>query len=429
MTEYDNDLLKEGILRFKSKEFDAARSYLQRALDTADDNQTRAQANFFLSQLTDDPARKRQYLEETLAIDMAHAEARRELAILDGKLKPEEIVNPDALPTPATGTEAVQADRFTCPKCGGRMVYSPDGVSLVCEYCNRDQRLSGSAQGEEQDFFIAMADGKGFRKTFATKTFRCQGCGAIFILPPDQLSATCAYCGSAHVIAVDKLRELVEPDAIVPMAFDQQQAARYLVQWVKQNRIQPQGKVAAPHGLYLPVWTFDISGSIPWSGYVVRDEQKMPVSGEKMISFDDLAVPGGHILAGLLQKALPEFGLSGAPAYDPRYLVGWPAETYELTMAEASLEARRIAVEKVRSLIHAEFGHVQDLNYSTSAIMVSAYKLVLVPVWVTAITTSKRSGRVLINGLTGSVHSDLPGRGLSGWLDSLLDGGRQTEVN
>jgi len=63
MTEYDNDLLKEGILRFKSKEFDAARSYLQRALDTADDNQTRAQANFFLSQLTDDPARKRQYLE------------------------------------------------------------------------------------------------------------------------------------------------------------------------------------------------------------------------------------------------------------------------------------------------------------------------------------------------------------------------------
>jgi hypothetical protein len=429
MTEYDNDLLKEGILRFKSKEFEAARRYLQRALDTADDNQTRAQANYYLSRLTDDPAQKRQYLEETLAIDMAHAEARRELAILDGKLNPAEIVNPDALPTPPAGTMTVQTDRFTCPKGGGRMVYSPDGVSLICEYCNRNQRLSSEARGEEQDFFIAMADGKGFRKTIATKTFRCQGCGARFILPPNQLSATCACCGSAHVIVVDKLRELVEPDAIVPMAFDRKQAARYLMQWVKRNHIQPQGKVTAPYGLYLPVWTFDITGSIPWNGHIVRDKQKVPVSGERTVNFDDLPVPGARTLAGLLEKTLPGFGLSSAPAYDPRYLAGWPAEIYELTMSDASLDARQVAVEQVRSLIRAEFGHVQDLNYDTSAIMVSSFKLVLVPVWVTAIAVSERTGRVLINGLTGSVHSDLPGRGLSGWLDSLLDRGSRTVDN
>ena len=100
MTEYDNDLLREGILHFKVKEYDLARNYFKRALENADDLQTRAQANFYLSQLTDDPVRKRNYLEETLAIDMTHPEARRLLAILDGKLKAGEIVNPDALPTP-----------------------------------------------------------------------------------------------------------------------------------------------------------------------------------------------------------------------------------------------------------------------------------------------------------------------------------------
>ena len=35
--EYDNDLLKEGILHFQSKEYALARRYFERALDAADD--------------------------------------------------------------------------------------------------------------------------------------------------------------------------------------------------------------------------------------------------------------------------------------------------------------------------------------------------------------------------------------------------------
>ncbi len=97
---------KEGILHFKSKEYAMARRYFERALDAADDLQTQAQANYYMSQVVDDPRQKRQFLEETLAIDMGHAAARRALAILDGKLKPAEIVNPDAIPAPIAGTQA-----------------------------------------------------------------------------------------------------------------------------------------------------------------------------------------------------------------------------------------------------------------------------------------------------------------------------------
>jgi hypothetical protein len=74
--EYDNDLLKEGILHFKAKEFALARRYFERALYAADDLQTQAQANYYLSQVEDDPQLKRQFLEETLAVDMGHAGAR-----------------------------------------------------------------------------------------------------------------------------------------------------------------------------------------------------------------------------------------------------------------------------------------------------------------------------------------------------------------
>src|SRR5450759_1357532 len=140
--EYDNDLLKEGILHFNAKEFALARRYFERALDAADDLQTQAQANYYLSQVEDDPQLKRQFLEETLAVDMGHAGARRALAILDGKLSPSEIVNPEAIPAAIPGSREVESHRFTCPHCGGRMVYSPDGTSLVCESCSSPQRLN-----------------------------------------------------------------------------------------------------------------------------------------------------------------------------------------------------------------------------------------------------------------------------------------------
>jgi len=419
-SEYDNDLLREGIFHYKVKEFDAARNYIERALENADDLQTRAQANYYLSLLSDDPVQKRKYLEETLAIDMTHAEARRALAILDGKLKANDIVNPDKMPAPSTGTETVQADRFTCPKCGGRMVYSPDGSSLICEYCNRNQPLASTTSSGEKDFIIAMADGSGQRSPVAVQTFRCQGCGATFVLAPDEISATCAYCGSVHVVALAEKQQLIEPDSILPMAFDQKQATWQLVHWVEGLKITPQAQVQAPRGLYLPAWSFDILGSIPWNGMVYRDKQAVPVSGEKAIDFNDVRILGSKKMANLMVKALPEFDLSHATAYDARFLAGWMADVYDLPMAEASLDARQVAVEHVRATIHQEFGQVQNLGYSTSGIMVSGFKLVLVPVWVTEIKTHERSNRVLINGRTGSVHSEIPEHGLAGWLDAML---------
>ncbi len=153
--DYDNDLLREGILLFKVKEFAQARRYLERALSVADDPQTKAQANYYLAQLADDPVQKRHFIEETLAIDMTHAGARRMLAILDGRLDPASIVNPEALPAPSRGVQAVEVDRFTCPHCGGRMVYAPDGASLVCEYCSGQQQLESNTPADGAGFFYS----------------------------------------------------------------------------------------------------------------------------------------------------------------------------------------------------------------------------------------------------------------------------------
>jgi DNA-directed RNA polymerase subunit RPC12/RpoP len=417
-SDYDNNLLREAIINIKAKDFSLARRYLERALDTADDRDTRIWANYWMSQVTNDPQEKRKYLEETIANDPTHPEARKALAVLDGKIKLDEIVNPDALPAQSTDAQNAKADRFACPKCGARMVFDGDGRTLVCEHCTRSQSLSGAAPEFEQDFILTMATGKGHRKPVAVKTFNCKGCGAQFILPPQEISSVCAYCGSPHVVIGTK--ELVEPDSVIPMGFNQRQAAHYLVQWVEKHKITPQGKVQAPQGIYLPVWTFDIFGNIPWSGTVYRNKQVVSVSGETSVSFNDIAIPGAPRLADLLPKIMPSFDTNNAPAYDPRYLSGWPAEVYEKAMSDSSLDARKQAVERARDKIRSQVGHVNDLNYNTSGLSVLSFKLVLVPIWYTTYPFEGRTFRVLINGQNGTVYGETLAQGIMGWIGGLL---------
>jgi hypothetical protein len=417
-SDHDNNLLREAIINIKAKDFSLARRYLERALDVADDRETRTWANYWMSQITDDSQEKRKYLEEAVANDPTHPEARKALALLNGKIKLSEIVNPDALPEQSTETQRANTDRFTCPKCGARMVFDGDGRTLVCEHCARSQSLDNSAPQFEQDFILAMATGKGHRTPVAVKTFNCQGCGAQFILPPQKISSVCAYCGSPHVVIGAK--ELVEPDSIIPMVFNQHQAAHYLVQWVEKYKITPQGKVQAPLGMYLPIWTFDVFGNIPWRGSVYRNKQEVPVSGEKNVSFNDIIVPGAPRLADLLPKIMPGFDTSSAPAYDPRYLSGWPAEVYEMAMSDASLEARKQAVGRARDRIHSEMGHINNLSYDTSNLSILSFKLVLIPVWYTTYLFEGRTFRVVINGQSGMVYGESSSLGILDWIGNLL---------
>ena len=174
-----------------------------------------------------------------------------------------------------------------------------------------------------------MADGKGSRRTISVKTFQCQGCGAIFLLAPGELSTTCAFCGSVHVLALDQDRDVVEPDVLIPMAVDQIKAAELLEQWFIENQISPQPDCHTVRGLYQPVWGFDLIGSLPWNGRVVRNKHEEPVSGECPALVSDICIPGSPKLGSLFLEMLPEYNLAAAASYDPRvsWLAGPPMST------------------------------------------------------------------------------------------------------
>ncbi len=102
-SDYSKDLLRSGIIEAKAGNRGSARRYLDRAVYMSNDHDLMAEAWYWLSKIADNAVAKREALENCLANDLDHARARRELAILDGRLKENEIIDPEALPAAPSG--------------------------------------------------------------------------------------------------------------------------------------------------------------------------------------------------------------------------------------------------------------------------------------------------------------------------------------
>ena len=432
-------LLGYGVAELKGGQLTAAKRYLERALIYGGNRGTMADVWFYLSETESDEAQKRNALSEALAYNTTHARARRSLAILNGTLKIDEIINADNVIAPPASERKTNADRFQCPNCGGAMSFSPDGQTLVCDYC-----AVGSAQeneeAKEQDFFSAMATLRGHSKPRAHKVFHCEGCGAEFLLAPDDISETCAYCASPHVVNHGETRDLLDPDAIIPHQFSQHRATKILVDWVLENKFTPQGTVLPPRGFYIPVWTFDIGGLISYIGERQAENQKqdgfgfgtkdvvITERGDSSIFVDDLIIPAAKKYERFLDGLIENYNLAETKKYKAHYLSNWSAETYEIELSTAALEARSRAYESEKKKLKRSLFRLSNLRTSSANLAITSYKLLLLPVWITTYPYENEDHLVLINGQKAEVLGELPKAlkpeknkgGFMEWLDDIF---------
>jgi hypothetical protein len=418
MEDYSKELLRNGIIEAKAGNIETARRYLDRAIYMAGAQDVIAEAWFWMGEITADPVEKHKALENCLSNDLRHSRARRALAILDGKLKADEIINPNKLPVVPDEMRTADAQRFMCPKCGGRMSFAPDGQGLVCDYCTRNQTVGANGQeANEKDFIIAMATARGHGKPLQEQVFHCNGCGAEFILPPEQISASCVYCDSPYVVSLEKTKDLLAPDGIIPHVFDQKRAIKLLIDWVDGNKIKPEKKVELPRGLYLPLWTFDVGGAVDYTYEITKSEnEKFGGRGQTHVSrfsdqypvmVNDLPLPASRKPSAVFLKLIGSFDMKSIKPYDARFLAGWPAEIYDVPMADASLDARSQTYKKYQRDLPSLINNTNIVHMSSANLVIESFKLNLLPVWMTELPFDGREHLLLINGQNGMVASDL----------------------
>jgi len=397
------DLLVRGIAAAKNKDIQEAKFYLEWYLNFDPPEKERIDAYFYLA-LIHDGEEKRQFLENILALDPVDARARRELAILNGTLKVEQVIDPDRLPQESAKQQNVNGDRFICQTCGGRMSFAPDGQTLTCEFCEVQEAKARKEAGvEDSDFFIALATAKGHSAPQNTKLVVCEGCGARFIVPPKDLSWTCPYCESNYVEANLEEQDLVQPTAVIPFQISSKKLVPLLKEWQKE-KAKSSGRFELVKGIYLPLWTFDIGGFVSWTVDLYMGGDWVSHRDEKSVFYDDLQIPATRKYAALLPRLFAGFNLRKLVPFETRYLASWMAESYDIIAGNAALLAREEALKRERSLIQAlQLYRYNHLNISTARMTVDQYKLVLLPVWVVHYLLNEQHLILLVNGQTGEI--------------------------
>jgi hypothetical protein len=440
-------VLTRGIAAAKSSyqgSVEEARGELQRVLRAVDaESDQKAEAWLWLSRITNDPAERRRCLESALAMDPGHGEAHQLLAILDGRLKPEDIVGPHASVQPVSPNSSLsvgEVRRFACPKCGGILSFSAGQLSLTCSHCGAAVTDPVTNHKEEtvkeQDFFAVLPTAKARRWEYPIeRTVRCEGCGATFILPAAEASGECPFCRSTHVVTAS-ISDLIQPSGMLPFQFDREEAAHHMREWLARQRFCPSdlatnAAIDRPQGVYSPFWTFDMGGAMNWRAMVAEENghnrQWVSVTGVHLVYADDLLVPASRSVPQELADTLFDFDTKALVPYSADFIPGYTAEIYQIPLEEASLVARKRVLQAARNQEEVDSlsgKRYRDFVMNSAGMTVDSFKLVLLPLWLCSYRYREQTFPLAVNGHSGTVAGRVPRSGFQQFFAKLFGGSR-----
>jgi len=133
--------------------------------------------------------------------------------------------------------------------------------------------------------------------------------------------------------------------------------------------------------------------------------------GSELAIHDSLLVCASRSLDAQLASQVAEAGFDqrALAPYAEKYLVDWPAEVYQIALADASLVAHQHvfarAQERIRQGPAAE---ARELSLDPTGIVINTYKLLLCPIWLGEVRVGAPHYPYAVNGQTGRVHANVP---------------------
>lgn len=339
---------------------------------------------------------------------------------------------------PAPQVEAgPEAQDFKCPKCGGTTAFDPTAASIACAYCGYVQALDADVVGAaaaEREFTLenlALADrDRGWGEE--RRNLYCNSCGADLSLAADDLSTTCAFCGSNRVVARVAASDTLRPRFLVPFQVDADDCTRLARQWLGRSWMHPSGLSSAAdsarfQGIYLPFWTFSANIRAHWKAQVGYEETERYYdhqddtwksrttidwrweSGDVELTVEDLLSLGTTKINRVLLDKIAPFDLQALTVYEPGFLAGWQAQSYDVPLQDAWDAAKATMRERARRACRDEIHSSHVRNFSMTADFDDeVWRYILLPVFVAVYHFGGRAYQILINGQTSRIVGQRP---------------------
>lgn len=335
-----------------------------------------------------------------------------------------------------------------CPGCGAALDFSAAVGKLKCPYCETEVDIpavkveppkmkvgvgqvqkEGAAQENLLDFSKIEKTGNRDWGT-ATKISSCKYCGAEVVMDVNDLSTTCAFCGSNHVTeAVDDSGTL-SPGGVVPFKITQQEAAERFQKWIGAKLFAPNAakkgsKPDAFQGVYLPYWTFDAQTETDYTGRYGKDRRVKrgdhtetvtdwyKTAGHYSEFIDDQLICASKKHTESFLKQIEPFETGDNVVYSPEYLSGFLAERYTVPLEEGWAGATKDIEAHLRSMVRNKIekdnkADRSEINTFNVAFSQMTYKYLLLPIWFSSFTFNGNVFQFVVNGQTGKVGGKSP---------------------
>lgn len=328
--------------------------------------------------------------------------------------------------------------QFPCRNCGAALHFEPGTTCLKCPYCGTENQIEQRREViEELDYHATLAALERSEPSEETLTVRCPSCGAETSMAPNVTAGKCPFCATPIVAGAMSRRQL-KPRSLLPFHITQKQADEAFQRWIQSLWFAPSNlkRMAEKRhltGVYLPAWTYDANTESDYTGqrgddywdtepYTVhvhgRTERRTrrvrktrwrSVSGRVWNEFDDVLVMASRSLPPKFADALQPWDLGNLVPYQPEFLSGFVAESYQIDLEQGFGLATQVMDGTIRQTIRRDIGgdhqriHSVDTRYFDIT-----FKHILLPAWISAYQYQQRVFRFVVNARTGEVQGERP---------------------
>jgi ribosomal protein L37AE/L43A len=301
---------------------------------------------------------------------------------------------------------------FACPQCGATTAYGISEGGLTCTHCGFYEPPAKPVAGKGAEEFEFKVE---------TLERAAHGWGEERRDP---------FCNSNKVIQRQANQDALRPRFVIPFKLEAEACLKAVREWLGSSWMTPGSlrrlaDMERLTAIYLPFWTFDARTLADWKAEVGHTKTERYRSGGEWktrtvtvwrwesghvnVDFDDLLIDATTRVSDLLLQRADEYDLNQLAPYEPKYLAGFHALSYDVELEHAWNKARAKMRERTRAACRSQASTSRIRNFSMSLdFSDEAWRYILVPAYLAPYNYGGNTYQVVVNGQTGTIAGQRP---------------------
>lgn len=310
-----------------------------------------------------------------------------------------------------------------CSNCSGRLTFDIESQSIKCSSCENSFDMFEIPETDYTDSNNLDT----VTKKMKCNIFICNSCGAEIIINDTESSTFCVYCGNSSIV-FSRIDNIKRPDAIIPFKVTREQAEESIRSRLKSGLLIPKEiknfKIDTLRPIYIPYYISSLEcygSAVILSEHVNQDDRHITcryLRGGRC-TFNKITTDASKKLNDNISEHLEPFNYSGLKTFNENYLLGFYADSADVTPLEAEKTAKIRAIKLFEKNLIDSVGEgkekrIERRNIKTKKL--SEAKYVFLPAWFLTFRYNDHPYTILVNGQTGKIVGGFP------WDEALFIG-------